>query len=163
MRRLLLVIALYVAAFAAPTTAWAGEAPAKPVPPAGSTTQGGAVPMGSTCRSGLCSQIENSSQYWVYLARDWCGTANYIYNNTPPCGPSGTQHPTRYLDPNVTTPQFQDWDSFRVDAGWKYNYTVYFRGCICWSNRSVDRRGSSTAAWVRVHDNEVAVITSQTR
>lgn len=132
----------------------AGE-PVKPVP----TDQPGTVtPLGSSCWTGLCSQINNKSHTWVYLARDWCGSDSYKYQDEPPCGWGSV---TRYLYAGEITPQFEDWDSFRVDAGWRYYYTVYFRGCPCWSSRSVDRRGSATPAWVRVRDNEVVVIERQ--
>jgi hypothetical protein len=162
MRKAILVVALSVLAL--PLTALAPPANAAPaakpeVPTAQAAPGGGVQPNGATCYTGLCGRIVNDTNLSAYVARDWKGTSEILYQNSPPYAASSS-HPAKWLSGGGATGRFEDWDTFRVDAGWKYEWTVYYRwGGIGWG--SSDRRGSSTGAWIRVHDDQVVHITSQ--
>ncbi|GGJ67681.1 hypothetical protein [Streptomyces brasiliensis] len=61
-----------------------------------------------------CSQTYNQSPYRVYAAKRWCNSKN---------GPCTDYNSYMWLDPGSVgkpthTPLNQDWDTFRVDAGW---------------------------------------------
>ncbi|MEU1601366.1 hypothetical protein ABZ468_54110 [Streptomyces sp. NPDC005708] len=113
---------------------------------------------GSSCTYPLCSETYNKSAYSAYVIHDWCGTSNYFYSNTPPCGVKSSDY---YLQPGAHTDSHQDWDGFRVDAYWCYK-VQWYSVLVGWEGTSTyDRRGNSVAEYVRVHNDETAYILSQ--
>src|SRR5689334_140204 len=111
-------------------------------------------PTGGSCTLG-CSETINRTSVPVLAGRNWCSSSEGpIYQDSQPC--SGE---TRWLQQNESTPDGQDWDTFRVDRGWKYTYRIYV-GPV-WTTHTVDRRHSSTGAWIRVHNYQTAVVTKQ--
>jgi hypothetical protein len=97
---------------------------------------------GGRCTFG-CSETHNDSQYGVTAGRNW---------GNPP-------DPTMIVWPGGQTPEKQDWDAFRVDAGWCYHvgwrvYGVYI------NDKVYDQRGKGDL-WVQVHNHETAIIYRQ--
>lgn len=112
---------------------------------------------GSSCSYPLCSSIANRSGLGVYIAHDWCGNAEQLTQNSPPCGAQPTDH---WLANGDGTPSHEDWDTFRVDAGWCYKIRTWHK--IGYNSyATINRIGQSTGVWVRVHDDQIAFITSQ--
>lgn len=111
----------------------------------------------SSCTYPACSSIANRSGLGVYVARDWCGTLEQLTQNSPPCGAANTDH---WLADGAGTPSHEDWDTFRVDAGWCYQIRTWHKiGYNTYA--TINRIGQSTAVWVRVHNDQIAFITSQ--
>ncbi|NGN68314.1 hypothetical protein G5C51_31000 [Streptomyces sp. A7024] len=110
--------------------------------------------VGSGCLPGLCSRTVNDSGGPVLVAHDWCGDAERLQQDAPPCGAAPSD---RRLVSGERTPLADDWDAFRVDAGrcYRFDITGPLRGR---SAETVDRRGESTGAWIRIHNDETAVI-----
>jgi hypothetical protein len=116
----------------------------------------GPVTQGGSCTVlVICSQTQNTSTLVVSTARNWvCGggtgaTGGYGCVSGPflTIG-SGTGH----------TPYFEDWDSFRVDAGYCYRVT-FVQPHYQW-NSTYNRVGAG-AVWVKVGDTTTAVVTAQ--
>lgn len=101
---------------------------------------------GSACDWSGCSETINQSAYSVHVARDWCS------GNNGPCAGS----PTSWIAPGSRTPVNQDWDAFRVDAGWCYR--------VNWNpgvgDLRYDQRGKGHR-WIKVLNPEEAVIEFQ--
>jgi hypothetical protein len=97
---------------------------------------------GGSCNFG-CSETHNHSQYGVTVGRNW---------GNPPS-------PTMIIWPWEDTPDNEDWDAFRVDAGWCYHVGWFFYG-IYITDKTYDQRGKGDL-WVQVHNDETAVIFRQ--
>jgi hypothetical protein len=103
-----------------------------------------------------CSTTANQSRTAVLAVRDWTcsyGTTGYA---SPGCVSLSN---TRWLSSGQWTPAGQDWDAFRVDAGWCYkvelflpykDWTMYY-----------DRSGMSTPIYVKVEDHGIAFVHDQ--
>ncbi|MCT9930149.1 hypothetical protein N5079_07915 [Planotetraspora sp. A-T 1434] len=118
---------------------------------------------GPSCTVAGCSTTFNDSpmEAWAYF--NWCrkGDSTGAWTvSEPTCTSGGASQDTFYLDSGGHTPLGQDWDAFRVDAGWCYRvkFVVSFGSDF---TRTYDRRGQS-AAWVKVADNADAHILAQT-
>jgi hypothetical protein len=111
-----------------------------------------------SCVYPLCSETYNSSDQSVIVAHDWCGNAERLSQDAPPCGWSD---PTKVLFPGDHTPSTEDWDAFRVDAGCLYAYQVYSVLTGWGDAQTVDRRGRGNQ-WIRVHDDQTAYVRTQT-
>jgi hypothetical protein len=112
------------------------------------------------CDYPYCSETFNKSQYQITVARDWCGSGETYNHNTPPCGGS-----TAVVFPGYSTDPHQDWDTFRVDAHWMYTVQYYSVLPVIggWSSvATIDRRGSATGVWIRVHNDQTYYILKQT-
>jgi hypothetical protein len=112
---------------------------------------------GSSCSFG-CSQTYNQSPYSVYTAHNWCDSGSYH----GPCqsgnsylwiGPGSSGSPTH-------TPLSEDWDTFRVDAGWCYKVTITHDYGLWSSNHTYDQRGKG-ALWIQIHNDETGIVRSQ--
>ncbi|XVQ89049.1 hypothetical protein ACQP2K_17015 [Microbispora siamensis] len=118
---------------------------------------------GPSCSSLGCSTTVNDSpmEAWAYF--NWCtsapGTGTWT-DVEPTCSSGGKAQATYYLAPGGRTPSNQDWDAFRVDAGWCYR-VKFVRDFNTDFTLTFDRRGKS-AVWVKVQDNAVAHILNQT-
>jgi hypothetical protein len=95
------------------------------------------------CTGGvICSATTNLSVFRVRVALDWCGGG--------PC--AGTAQ--MWLSPGQSTPLLEDWDAFRIDAGWCYSYAITPPGI------PVRRYGER---WIQVHNGQRANILGQAR
>ncbi|WP_419995445.1 hypothetical protein [Streptomyces boninensis] len=113
---------------------------------------------GSGCFPGLCSRTANDSGAPVLVAHDWCGDAEKLLQNAPPCGAAATDH---RLATGARTPLADDWDAFRVDAGRCYRFDVTGPLSSGRTTETVDRRAAATGAWIRIHNDETAEIRAQ--
>jgi len=97
---------------------------------------------GGSCTLG-CSETHNTSSLSVLAGRNWGN-------------PYGQ---TRWIAPGGKTPQKQDWDAFRVDAGYCYHVLWYTYGVPDrTTNYNQINRGE---AWIQVHNYETAVVQRQ--
>ena len=97
---------------------------------------------GGSCTFG-CSETHNTSGLSVLAGRNWGD-------------PYGQ---TLWIAPGGKTPQKQDWDAFRVDAGWCYHVLWYTYGVPDhWTNYNQIGRGE---AWIQVHNHQTAVVQRQ--
>lgn len=110
----------------------------------------GTASAGTSCTGG-CSETHNKSSLGVYAARDWC-------DGVGACSGS----PTMWIPSGGTTPQKQDWDTFRVDAGYCYVGSIRTYVYPFWNTKNYtwDRRGTS-AMWVKVANNQTATVDRQ--
>jgi len=120
------------------------------------------TPQGASCFLG-CSETANQSAYSVYTARNWCvGASPWAGNTMPSCSDGNVAQQFLWIAPYTgRTPDGQDWDGFRVDAGWCYHVVLFSWPGPWRSDFQYDRRGMSTGLWVHVHNNELAYVTSQ--
>lgn len=100
---------------------------------------------GGSCTLG-CSETHNVSSLGVLAGRNWNGQS------------TGSGQ-TMWLYNGDKTPQKQDWDAFRVDAGYCYKVRWYFYG-IAQDNSTYNQVGKG-ALWVQVHNYETAEVRSQ--
>ncbi|WP_218004484.1 hypothetical protein [Microtetraspora niveoalba] len=117
---------------------------------------------GADCSLVGCSTTVNDSAHSVYAYRNWCRDNDSTGDSTetyPSCKVDNVAQTSRYLSPGDNTPRKEDWDTFRVDAGWCYK--VYFNRLWAPSfTRTYDRRGKS-ALYVKVGDEAIAHIQAQ--
>lgn len=102
-----------------------------------------------------CSQIHNDSPYYVVIRPNWGSCPG----GTGASGPiSCTSGASKTLYAGVHTPQNEDWDTFRVDAGWCYRVKFYlpYRS---WTERY--NRSGQGETWVKVENWATAVIEDQ--
>ncbi|MBC6457069.1 hypothetical protein [Actinomadura sp. HBU206391] len=102
---------------------------------------------GGSCSFG-CSETHNISPYGVLAGRDWC---------TDSICP-GSQTMSIYT--GGKTPQNEDWDGFRVDAGWCYTVQWWVYGLPAEDLVHYDQRGRGSR-WIQVHNYETAVVIRQ--
>lgn len=116
---------------------------------------------GKGCVPPMCSGTFNNSNDWAIAGLDWCGSGEWVLQDAPP-GSSCGRDDWMWLDPGVMTTWYQDWDTFRIDAGCKYYWEVQsvfpWKDTVYWE---WDLRGWYTHGWFRVHDDELAIITWQ--
>lgn len=103
----------------------------------------------------LCSTTTNNSHLGVLAVRNW--TCEHGTTGTASTGCNGGQ--TDWLDPGQRTPSGQDWDAFRVDAG--YCYRVWFRVPGQNWTQYYNRAGQRTPVYVKVEDWGEARVTAQ--
>jgi hypothetical protein len=80
--------------------------------------------------------VINSSGYSVLAAKNW-----------------GSKSPQSWLSPGSATPRWEDWDAFRIDAGWCYKFIIWQGPIPTW--HTWDRRGLDSA-WYQIHDHQSA-------
>ncbi|KUO09719.1 hypothetical protein [Streptomyces sp. DSM 15324] len=118
---------------------------------------------GTGCTLGLCSTTVNDSAYGVTAVFNWCRADDSTGDSTatePRCSSDGVSQKTMNLTARGGhTPYNQDWDAFRVDAGWCYKVKFVRTGQRDFT-RTYDRRGK-TALWVKVGDNADAHVQDQ--
>ncbi len=114
---------------------------------------------GTSCSWVGCSTTVNDSAFSATAYRNWCWGGNSTGDSTenfPYCNTDGGLYLSAY---GGHTPRDQDWDTFRVDAGWCYR--VFFNRLWLPSfTRTYDRRGRS-ALYVKVGDDAIAHIKAQ--
>jgi hypothetical protein len=101
-----------------------------------------------------CSQIHNDSNTTVLIRPDWnCGGST---GSTGGAACAGGSSKTLYVGDH--TPTNEDWDTFRVDAGWCYKVRFYlpFTSWTSWYNRS-----GLDETWVKVENWATAVVVAQ--
>lgn len=105
-----------------------------------------------------CSQTVNGSEYPVLVARDWTCSGGTTGTVATDCA---SAHRTHWLAPGERTRRHQDWDAFRVDAGWCYRvrFVLPYKA---WTT-TYDRIGQPTPAYVKVEDHAVAYVLAQGR
>ncbi|MFF0448888.1 hypothetical protein ACFYT4_21180 [Streptomyces sp. NPDC004609] len=115
------------------------------------------------CTGSLCSGTANDTAQPVLVARNWCvgGTSTGdTTTTTPVCSSGGVAQEQRWIGGSHRTPQSEDWDTFRVDAGWCY--TVEFDGYFWWTDFTrTYNRTSASAVWVKVSNDYTAHIKKQ--
>lgn len=144
-RRLaLLALAMAPLTMTGAGVASAATSTAAPVP------QATAQPASSWCVYPFCSETENDSLGSILVAHDWCGSAQRLSRESPPCGWSDKHY---WLASGKHTNPSQDWDTFRVDGGCIVHYHINYTG----GKQIVDRRGRGSQ-WIRVHNDQTAFI-----
>jgi hypothetical protein len=139
------------------------------LPSAGADTGIGAaaVPPATTagqCNFG-CSETDNTSQFPVLIGRNWCWSESW--EEAPGdalrnCTSGGVIQGSMWIPGgNGGSPDGQDWDTFRVDGGWCYTGSMLSWPGPWQTPFRYDRRGAN-GLWVRVHNNELAIVTGQT-
>ncbi|MDX3310917.1 hypothetical protein P1S61_17950 [Streptomyces sp. ME08-AFT2] len=118
---------------------------------------------GTGCTLGLCSTTVNDSAYGVTAYFNWCRGGDSTGDSTatePKCAPDGARQKSQNLTARGGhTPYNEDWDAFRVDAGWCYKVKFVRTGQSDFT-RTYNRRGTS-ALWVKVGDNADAHVLDQ--
>lgn len=118
---------------------------------------------GTGCTLTLCSTTVNDSAYGVTAYYNWCRGGDSTGDSTatePKCASDGERQKTQNLTARGGhTAYNQDWDAFRVDAGWCYKVKFIRTGQPEFT-RTYDRRGKS-ALWVKVADNADAHVLDQ--
>ncbi|MFI6284682.1 hypothetical protein ACIBCM_07995 [Streptomyces sp. NPDC051018] len=115
------------------------------------------------CTGPFCSATANDTAQPVLTARNWCQggtTTGDTTTTTPVCTSGGSAQEQRWISGGHSTPSGEDWDTFRVDAGWCY--TVYFDGFLWGTDftRTYNRAGAS-AVWVKVANDYTAHVQKQ--
>ena len=87
----------------------------------------------------LCGRVLNTSSYGVLALKNW-----------------GDMGSTSWLSAGSSTPRWEDWDGFRIDAGWCYKFVIYNGPIPWWFTR--DLRGVSQHQWYQIHDHQTAEI-----
>jgi hypothetical protein len=148
---------------AAVLAAVAGPMPAAHADTAGNRRTAAYAAKGKDCSWVGCSSTVNKTGYAVTAYFNWCragdSTADWT-KKEPTCTDDGAKQKKRILAANDHTPWDQDWDAFRVDAGWCYIVDFDLPGPANRHER-YDRRGKS-AVWVKVGDEADAYVTRQT-
>lgn len=118
---------------------------------------------GSGCVLGECSTTFNQSSASVWVAKDWCwneGTTGSSKTDDPYCSDSTER---RWIAAYTgRTPSGQDWDTFRVDAG--FCYQVHFLEHEFWGSEAWDvtyNQVNKGHLWVKVETNAIAFVRSQ--
>ncbi|MEU8270080.1 hypothetical protein AB0B89_23345 [Sphaerisporangium sp. NPDC049002] len=111
-----------------------------------------------------CSETWNQSQTSVYIARNWCWgdsapkADNAIWN----CKSDNVDQGFMWIYAGDNSPSGQDWDTFRVDAGWCYAVSMFTFPGPSQGDRIYDRRGLG-GLWIKVSNNQRAVVTHQSQ
>ena len=114
------------------------------------------IPAGPGCDAG-CSQTYNQSAYGVYAAHDWCDSGSYH----GPCVDHGTYHNSyMWIPAGGHTPLNQDWDTFRIDAGWCYRITITYAYGLYSEDFTYDQRGKGEV-WIPIHNDETGIVRFQ--
>jgi hypothetical protein len=132
------------------------------------TLGAGVAEAGPPKRSGTHNNKSSADSKPVLAARFWCGPGdqNRIVQTAVPYydGCSGASdfgyNPTKSLTMwDQNTPDGEDWDMFRVDSGCKVWWqTSVMYGAFKVDQDPIDRRGSWVGIWVKVHDDQKALI-----
>lgn len=130
--------------------------------PLNDTAESDTMQASTSCSIAGCSVTQNNTGAEVYVVRDWCnhsGTDNeHWFSETPPCGAPSVTHPAQWIAGHSSSPS-GDWDVFRVDAGWCYK--VHWDVTLAPDHDTTYNRSNAGSEFVRVHDNERAIITFQ--
>jgi hypothetical protein len=116
----------------------------------------------------MCGGIGNETGHAVLAVQNWGDCGGDVYEHDEAC-PGSWNYKT------LTTYQFtndsEDWDAFLVDKGCKYEWSITPQ-ILDWiklelgfgspTTFSLDRRNWSMGAWVRIHTDQTATITSVT-
>ncbi|MFC4498062.1 MULTISPECIES: hypothetical protein [Streptomyces] len=111
---------------------------------------------GTSCSVLGCSETYNYSGVLALAVRDW--TCDSGTTGTASTGCVSLAN-TRWLSNGTRTPSGQDWDAFKVDAGWCYLVELQTPGKK-W-HMTYDRRGYSTPVYVKVENWGVAYLRGQ--
>lgn len=107
-------------------------------------------PASSWCVYPFCSETDNESLGSILVAHDWCGNAERLSQEAPPCGSSDDNY---WLTSGESTDPYQDWDTFRVDDGCVVEFHINYTG----GEQTVNRQGRGSQ-WIRIHDDQTAFI-----
>ncbi|MFD4231367.1 hypothetical protein [Streptomyces sp. NPDC058545] len=118
---------------------------------------------GGSCTGG-CSETINESHVGAIAFRNWCRSGDLTGAETstqPTCTVEGVPQSTKLLAAwTGRTPVGEDWDGFRVDAGWCYR--VFFHSYI-WGDwwHNYNQSNKTTHSWVKVSNDATAYINQQ--
>lgn len=115
---------------------------------------------GGSCTVTGCSEFTNGSHLGVLAVQNWtCSTGTTATASTGCVSLSST----KWVYPTERTPSGQDWDAFRVDAG--YCYKVEFLNEFPLLTKrwtmTYDRSNSSTPVYVKIENPSQAYIIAQ--
>ncbi|GAB2992006.1 hypothetical protein GCM10027184_52640 [Saccharothrix stipae] len=131
------------------------QEPGKEAEQHGPSTDSGVSVLGSSCTEPFCSKTDNESHLGVYVGRDWTcdGTTGTARGES--CVSTANR---RWISPDQRTPSGQDWDAFRVDAGYCYKvrFSLPYDAWVHYYNRS-----NTTAVWVKVENHAIAFVQAQ--
>ncbi|MGW3511874.1 hypothetical protein [Streptomyces sp. NPDC000994] len=115
---------------------------------------------GESCTLGMCSETVNQSSTWIVAYKNWTtcsgstgstGGANCVQTN------DNTKIKT--IQPWSQTPAGQDWDAFRVDAG--YCFKVRFVTVLGDQRTTNYNRSGLSAVYVKVANDATAYVLAQ--
>jgi hypothetical protein len=106
----------------------------------------------------LSKTINNTTNQYVVVARNWCGNTTHLDREEPPCGWGDEQ---KVLAPGEDTPSLQDWDTVRVDAGSITGWDLYTTP-DGWTSYQENRQGK-TSRWLKIQDHQTVRVTSVNR
>ncbi|MDH2425509.1 hypothetical protein [Sphaerisporangium sp. TRM90804] len=112
---------------------------------------------GPSCTAGIyCSQTRNQSTLGVLAIRNWTCSSGTTGTASTGCVSLGV---TEWINPGYRTNDGEDWDAFRVDAGYCYKvrFTVPGKDWTVNFNRS----GMSTPVYVKVENYGTAFVRAQ--
>ncbi|GAA0418876.1 hypothetical protein Acor_82020 [Acrocarpospora corrugata] len=103
----------------------------------------------------FCSTTVNQSAYGITAYKSWRVSCGGTTGNS---GTDCVDAPALYVGPGGHTPWDQDWDSFRVDAGWcfRVRFSIPYKN---WTER-YDRRGQGST-FVKVENHAYAFVEAQ--
>jgi hypothetical protein len=111
----------------------------------------------ASCYLGIfCSRTVNLTSLGVLAVKNWTCKGYSNADSSTGCADLGT---TRVLWQGQATPDGEDWDAFRVDAGWCYR--VEFTTAFSDFYRVYDRRGMNSPVYVKVADDADADVVGQ--
>lgn len=111
---------------------------------------------GASCSLAGCSTTWNYSNLGVYAVKNWTCSSGTTGTASTGCVSLST---TKWIYYGQRTPSGQDWDAFRVDAGYCYLVELHTPGKK-WHMR-YDRRAYSTPVYVKVEDWGTAYVRGQ--
>ncbi|TKK89912.1 hypothetical protein FDA94_08540 [Herbidospora galbida] len=112
---------------------------------------------GGNC-SVVCGRVVNDSTTGITAFQHWTCSTGTTGTASTGCVASS---PTMWLTTFASTPSGQDWDAFRVDAGWCYRVLLEVPG-KAWT-MTYNRSTSSTPVYVKVENWGLATIKAQKR
>ncbi|MBV2355279.1 hypothetical protein KUM39_13010 [Streptomyces sp. J2-1] len=114
---------------------------------------------GTSCTPVLgCSGTVNYSGSLVLAVRDWTCSSGTTASASTGCVSLAN---TRWLSDGYRTPKDQDWDAFKVDAGWCV--LVEFQIPAKKWHVTYDRRNQSSPVYVKVENFGTAYVRGQSR
>ena len=110
---------------------------------------------GGSCIEPFCSKTWNYSSLGVYVGKDWQCSGTTGTRGGENCVAA---NPRMWIYNGERSPWGQDWDAFRVDAGWCYKvtFTLPYDQWTEYINQS-----GTGAVWVKVENHGMAFVYDQ--
>ncbi|MEU6810361.1 hypothetical protein ABZ920_15480 [Streptomyces sp. NPDC046831] len=114
---------------------------------------------GESCTLGMCSETVNQSSTWVVAYKNWTCSTGSTGTSSTGCVQTNDNTKIRTLAPWTQTPGGEDWDAFRVDAG--YCFKVRFTTVYGSSSTKYYNRSGLGAVYVKVGNDATAYVLAQ--